>query len=132
MDEINFDEHHPEIYDKFSECMEYFDLSIENSCILLVSQSNKKNINPELLESFVNSIIKKRNDINITNYIDVWLCLAKINTSLKESQRKDLIHVLTQTLYKSKVFKIQDLLPFEIVNIIVSCSLLRLDDKMFI
>ena len=41
MDEINFDALHPEIYKKFSECLEYFDLSIENSCILLVSQTNK-------------------------------------------------------------------------------------------
>jgi len=37
MDELNFDEQYPEIYNKFSESFEYFDLSIENSCILLVS-----------------------------------------------------------------------------------------------
>lgn len=98
MDEINFDEHFPEMYTSFSDALEFYDLSIENSCILLVSQTNKRKVKPELVESFIQSIIKHKKNINITNYIDIWLCLAKLNSTLKQDQKTALIKTMKLVL----------------------------------
>ena len=45
---------------------------------MLVSQSEKQHVSEQLLNSLLNQIMLRKKDINVTNYINIWLSLARI------------------------------------------------------
>jgi hypothetical protein len=82
-----------------------------------------------MLDSFITSIEENKWQINISDFGNIWLSLAKLQNQFTKEQRDKLVELLKYVMEKSKVFKIEDLMPFEVVNIVVACSSLKLNDK---
>ncbi len=75
-------------------------------------------------------IYKKYNLINITDYVNLWLALAKLKIDINEFSKT--ISYLKKALTESKIFTKDELEPFEYVNIIIAMSSLKIDDKEFL
>lgn len=72
----------------------------------------------------------KNKEINITNYVNLWLSLAKFKINVEHYEKT--INILKHTFVNNNIFKPEELEGFEIINIIVAFSALKLNDRDFI
>ena len=82
-----------------------------------------------LLKSLLKIIHAKWTYLNITNYVNLWLSLSKFK--VKENEFAKTLNILKTLPNESKVFKLADLEGYEIVNIIIAMSVLKINDKDF-
>ena len=83
----------------------------------------------DLLKSLLKIIHAKWSFLNITNYVHIWLSLSKFK--IKASDFGKTLNILKTMPAESKVFKLSDLEGYEIVNIMIAMSVLKLNEKEF-
>ncbi len=62
--------------------------------------------------------------------MSLWLSLARLRFDTNETEKT--VRLLKDVINKSKIFSIADLESFELVNILVACSAMKVNDKVFI
>ena len=69
-------------------------------------------------------------DITITSYMNVWLALAKLRIQAADIEKT--LGILRQVPWSNNIWKPNDLEAFEIVNILVAMSTIKMNDKQFL
>jgi hypothetical protein len=64
--------------------------------------------------------------MNITHYVNLWLALGRLNKHSSELEKS--INVLKRLINNSNIFQMKDFENFEVVNILVACSTLKIND----
>lgn len=68
--------------------------------------------------------------MNITNYVNLWLALARFRVDPKQYEQT--FSILQNVFISGHVFTLEDLNNDEIVRVIVAASALKLDNKTLI
>ena len=90
---------------------------------------NRTDIIRELL-SIVNSNL---HELSIAGYINTWLSIAKLQSPLGPlNDYEQTIQILKEVLFKNQAWGINDLEPFEVINIIICMATLKENDLEFL
>lgn len=126
MSELKYDDKnlYTELINKF---LEIENSKADSASNIIFSLSNIYPEEKQLLKSLLKIVHMKWNQVNITNYINLWLALSKFK--IKESDFNKTLGILKMIPNESKIFQWNDLEGYEFVNIIIALSVLKINDK---
>lgn len=129
LSELKFDDKklYIELIERFLELKEPHPNS---TCNIIFGLSNMYPEEKTLLKSLLKIVHSQYIHMNITSYINIWLALSKFKVYEKEFTQT--IDILKTVPFESKVFSWKDLEGYEMVNIVVALSVMRINDKSFI
>ena len=98
---------------------------------ILFSYAELGNTKKESVQGLVKVLLETElKKINISDYVSLWLGLAQLRVDVE--QNEILFRQLKLVPERSENWKLEELEIFEVINLIVSCALLRVNDKEFI
>jgi len=115
-------------YELISKFTSFQDAKPELASNIIFSIANVIPDDTNLLKSLLKIIHAKWSYLNITDYVNFWLSLSKFK--VKENEFAKTLNILKTIPNESKVFKLADLEGYEIVNIIIAMSVLKINDRI--
>lgn len=105
-------------------------LSVDDAATLIIIYADKLPQKQNFFRELIKNIHVNHSDITITGYLNVWLALAKYRIQAADLEKT--LNILKQIPFTNRMWKFRDLEPFELVNIIVAMSTIKLNDKEFL
>ena len=101
--------------------------SIDDVSALILIYADKVPTKPNYFRELIKNVHVNYPDINITGYLNIWLAMAKYRVQATDLEKT--IGILKRSLVSNKIWRLQDLESFELVNVLIAMSTIKVNDK---
>jgi len=104
--------------------------SVDDIATLILIYAEKMPDKQSFFREMVKNVHVNFKEINITSYLNIWLALAKLRILAVDLEKT--LGMLKQVPWMNRIWSPKDLEGFEIINILIAMSTIKMNDKQFL